>query len=135
MVISSIRAGAAKLRKVKNRIPSRALRALSCFKWVPLLGMTMAVAPNAFGGDVGSEVFTKACGPCHGKDGRAQTPAAKKLGVKNLSESKLTDAQIVKQILEGKLDQKKDSKMPGFKEKLTKAEIDSLVPVVKAFRK
>jgi len=52
-----------------------------------------------------------------------------------LSLSKLTDEQIVQQILEGKLDQKKESKMPAFKEKLTKAEIDSIIPVVKAFRK
>jgi len=106
-----------------------------CFRRVLLLGLAMAVAPAAFCGDGGSEVFTKACASCHGKDGKAQTPAAKKLGVKDLSESKLTDEQIAQQMLEGKLDPKKESKMPAFKEKLTKAEIDLLIPVVKAFRK
>ena len=97
--------------------------------------MVLAFAPAAVCGDEKSEVFAKACASCHGKDGKAQTPAAKKLGVKDLSESKLTDEQIVQQILEGKLDLKKESKMPAFKEKLTKAELDSLIPVVKAFRK
>jgi mono/diheme cytochrome c family protein len=82
-----------------------------------------------------SELFMKTCAPCHSKDGKAQTPAAKKLGVKDLSESKLTDEQIIQQILEGKLDPKKESKMPAFKEKITKAEIESLIQVVKGFRK
>ncbi len=45
------------------------------------------------------------------------------------------DAQIIQQILEGKQDAKATSKMPAFKEKLTREETESLVPVVKAFRK
>jgi mono/diheme cytochrome c family protein len=129
---SFVRAAAMNLREAKDRTQSRAWW---CFRRVLLLGLVLVVAPNAFGGDVGGEVFVKACAPCHGKDGKALSPAAKKLGVKDLSLSKLTDEQIVQQILEGKLDQKKDSKMPAFKEKLTKAEIDSIIPVVKAFRK
>ena len=129
---SFTRAAAMKLREAKDRTQSRASWR---FRRVLLLGLVLAAAPNAFGGDAGAEVFVKACGPCHGKDGKALSPAAKKLGVKDLSLSKLTDEQIVQQILEGKLDQKKDSKMPAFKEKLTKAEIDSIIPVVKAFRK
>jgi mono/diheme cytochrome c family protein len=82
-----------------------------------------------------NELFLKTCAPCHSKDGKAQTPAAKKLGVKDLSQSKLTDEQIVQQILEGKQDPKKASKMPAFKEKLSKEEIDALVSIVKSFRK
>jgi mono/diheme cytochrome c family protein len=128
----SIAAGAVKVREAENRT---LFRALSCFQLVLLLGLAVAVAPSAFCRDERSVLFAKACASCHGKDGKAQTPAAKKLGVKDLSESKLTDEQIVEQILEGKLDQKKESKMPSFKEKLTKAELDSLIPVVKAFRK
>ena len=81
------------------------------------------------------ELFEKICAPCHSKDGTAHTPAAKKLGVKDLSQSKLTDAEIIQQILEGKQDAKATSKMPAFKEKLTREETESLVPVVKAFRK
>jgi len=130
---SFTRAAAMKLREAKDRTQSRAWW---CFGRVLLLGLVSVVALYSFdGGDAGGEVFVKACGPCHGKDGKALSPAAKKLGVKDLSLSKLTDEQIVQQILEGKLDQKKESKMPAFKEKLTKAEIDSIIPVVKAFRK
>jgi mono/diheme cytochrome c family protein len=81
------------------------------------------------------ELFDKSCAPCHSKDGTAQTPAAKKLGVKDLSQSKLTDEQIADQIREGKQDKQGVSKMPAYKDKLTADEIKSLVTVVKGFRK
>ena len=101
-----------------------------------LLSACLSLSQTACAGEATTnELFIKVCAPCHSKDGKAQTPAARKLGVKDLSESKLTDAQIVQQILEGKQDPKAESKMPAFKEKLTSAEIDSLVPVVKEFRK
>lgn len=80
-------------------------------------------------------VFVKNCAPCHGKDGRAQTPAAKKLGVKDLTQSKFTDEQIVQAIREGKQPSKASAKMPAFKDKLTAEEIKVLVAAVKSFRK
>lgn len=82
-----------------------------------------------------SELFVKNCAPCHSKDGKAQTPAAKKLGVKDLSLSKASDDEIERRIREGKLPGEKESKMPAFKDKLTAEEVKSLVEIVKAFRK
>lgn len=81
------------------------------------------------------ELFAKHCVPCHGKDGRAQTAAAWKLGVKDLSLSKATDAEIEKQLIEGRKDSRGNLKMPPFRDKLSPDEIRSLIPVVKAFRK
>jgi len=92
------------------------------------------VSQTAFADDA-NDLFLKTCASCHGRDGKAQTPAAKKLGVKDLSQSTLTDAQIVQQITEGKQAGQDSSKMPAFNEKLTPEEIQSLVPVVKTFRK
>jgi mono/diheme cytochrome c family protein len=80
------------------------------------------------------ELFVKNCAVCHSEDGTAQTSIAKKLGVKNLSESKLTDAQIIQQISEDRQENQSPSRMPAFKERLTRPEIESLVPVVKEFR-
>jgi mono/diheme cytochrome c family protein len=85
-------------------------------------------------GNPAKELFAKNCAVCHGADGTAQTPLAKRLGVKDLSQSKLTDAQIKQQISEGRQENQSASKMPAFKEKLTRQEIESLVPVVKDFR-
>lgn len=79
------------------------------------------------------ELFLKNCSPCHGKDGKAETPAARKLGVKDLSLSKLTDAQIKQQIHEGKQENQATSKLPAFKDRLSDEEIKSLVPVIKEF--
>ena len=100
-----------------------------------LLGLIAMSASQLLHAGDPKELFDKVCAPCHSKDGTAQTPAAKKLGVKDLSQSKLTDAQIIQQILDGKLDPKSPSKMPPFKEKLAREEVESLVPVVKGFRK
>jgi len=52
----------------------------------------------------GEEQFSKNCAPCHGKDGKAQTSIARKLGVKDLTQSKLTDAEIERQIVDGRRD-------------------------------
>ena len=105
-------------------------------KWgsLGLLLIVTTAAPKACAGDP-KELFIKTCAPCHSKDGTAQTPAAKKLGVKDLSQSKLTDEQIVQAVREGKTDKEGSIKMPAFKEKLTSDEVESLVPVVKGFRK
>lgn len=101
---------------------------------VLLLGLMIGGSHSALAEDPG-ELFVKTCASCHGRDGKAQTPAAKKLGVKDLSQSKLTDAEIIKQIKEGKPAQDGSSKMPAFNEKLTPDQIQSLVPIVKEFRK
>ncbi len=81
------------------------------------------------------ELFVKNCAACHSADGTAQTSVARKLGVKDLSQSKLTDAQVIEQIAEGRQQNQPASKMPAFKDRLTRPEIESLVPVVKEFRK
>jgi len=99
------------------------------------ISILAVVSQPATAGDDPNELFVKTCASCHSKDGKAETPAAKKLGVKDLSLSKLTDAQIVEQIMDGKQDTQSSSKMPAFKEKLTPEQIQSLVPLVKSFRK
>jgi mono/diheme cytochrome c family protein len=102
---------------------------------VALLAATAAKAGERRSADPARELFFKNCASRHGRDGRAQTPAGKMLGAKDLSQSRLTDAQIVHQILEGRQENQKTAKMPPFKDRLTRQEIESLVPVVKEFRK
>ncbi len=113
----------------------RSARRLGGIIAAALLAATAVAAEEPKPTDPGRELFVKNCASCHSKDGTAQTPAGKMLGAKNLSQSKLTDVQIVQQILEGRQENQKTSKMPAFKEKLTRPEIESLVPVVKGFRR
>ena len=81
------------------------------------------------------ELFITHCAPCHGPDGRARTPAARKLCVKDLTESKLADPEIRRQITEGKNDKGGKQLMPSFREKLHGDEITALIAEVKKFRK
>jgi mono/diheme cytochrome c family protein len=83
----------------------------------------------------GKELFAKQCASCHGPDGKAQTPIARKLGVKDLTQSKLPEAEIEKQIVEGKRDDHGKVKMPSFKGKLSADEIKLLIKAVQELRK
>ena len=80
-------------------------------------------------------LFSQNCAPCHGKDGKARTPMAKKLGVKDLTQSKIPDAEIERQIRDGRKDPQGKQLMPAFEEKLSTNQIKELISTVKAFRK
>ena len=80
------------------------------------------------------EIFAARCASCHGTDGKARTPAGKKLGAKDLSVSNLSDAEIAARILEGVADSKGASRMPAFKDLLGAAEVAALAAKVKRFR-
>jgi mono/diheme cytochrome c family protein len=121
-----------KLRTERNRCCRRHLGgALG----LALLGLVAASAEETKPVSPAKELFVKNCAVCHSADGTAQTSVAKKLGVKDLSQSKLSDAQIIQQISEGRRESQSVTKMPAFKERLSRGEIESLVPVVKEFRK
>jgi len=95
--------------------------------------MVVPANQTAFSGEA-RERFEKNCASCHSKDGRAQTPVARQRHVQDLSECTLPDDKIVQQILQGTHGKTVDFKMPPFNEKLSRAEVESLVPLVKAFR-
>lgn len=82
----------------------------------------------------GSDVFAANCVPCHGPDGKARTPAGRKLHAADLTKSKLADADIEKQIAEGTKDAKGKERMPSFNARLSPAEIAALVAYVKTLR-
>ena len=89
---------------------------------------------GAFAAEPGAAAFENHCIPCHGPDGRARTPAGRKLGAQDLLESKLGDSEIAKQIRDGVKDPRGADRMPSFREKVTAAEVDALVAYVKTFR-
>lgn len=79
-------------------------------------------------------LFTTHCMSCHGPDGKARTPVARKLGVKDLTDSKTTDEEIERQILEGTKDKQGNQRMPPFKQKLSADDVKLLVAWVKSLR-
>ena len=82
----------------------------------------------------GTAVFENNCASCHGSDGRAQTPQGRKVKAHDLRESRLTDAEIERQIRAGSKIKKGTSVMPAFGRDLTDAEIQVVIMKVKAFR-
>ncbi len=84
----------------------------------------LALAAPAAGDDVAT-VFAQKCSVCHGKDGKGQIPMGQKLGAKDLTQTKLSAAELEKTIAEGR------GKMAGFRGKIADAEIKALAAYVK----
>ena len=100
---------------------------------IALLPLLLFVFPRiaAAQGD-GQKIFDSTCAKCHGADGTGNTPVGKAVGAKDLGSAeakKMTDADIHTQIEQGK------GNMPPFGGSLNKAQIDSLIPIVRAFGK
>jgi mono/diheme cytochrome c family protein len=80
----------------------------------------------------GQKLYDSTCAKCHGPDGTGNTVVGKAVGAKDLNSpeaKKLTDAEIHAQIDQGK------GNMPPFGGTLNKAQIDSLIPIVREFGK
>src|SRR5215813_3667622 len=117
---------------------TNAMELKSMSVWLVLLlviGFVVLDSVRVVGADGDTNVFLTHCAPCHGPDGRARTPAARKLNVKDLTQSKLPDAEIKRQIVDGRRDPAGKQQMPAFGDKLTDKEITPLIRQVKAFRK
>lgn len=83
----------------------------------------------------GRKLFLKNCAPCHGPDGRARNPAARKLGVKDLTVNTLPEDKIRTQIREGVQSVGNAGKMPAFKDAFSDEQLAALVAEVMQFRK
>jgi mono/diheme cytochrome c family protein len=102
-------------------------------RWL-VAGLLLA-ALELHGGPDGAALYEKYCIPCHGPDGRARSPAARKLKVKDLTASRLPDADIARQIANGTKDSGGKERMPSFKSDLAEAQLAALVGYVKSLRK
>jgi mono/diheme cytochrome c family protein len=86
-----------------------------------LLAATSTVASAA----EGKAVYVARCVSCHGTDGKGQTTIGKKLGVKDLTVSKLTAAEMEAVVTSGR------GKMTPFGGKLQAPEIKEVAAFVK----
>jgi cytochrome c6 len=79
----------------------------------------------------GAALYKARCAACHGADGSGNTTAGKSLKVVSFASSevqKATDAELTKIISDGK------GKMPAYGKKMTPAEIESLVAVIRTMK-
>ena len=79
-------------------------------------------------------LYSKHCASCHGKDGRSKTFKAKFNHARNLTEpgwhDAVSDERIFNSIANGR-----GGKMPAFGKKISEAEIDSLVLLVRGMKR
>ncbi len=80
------------------------------------------------------DLYSDNCASCHGADGKARTPAGRKIGAKDLTKSTLPDEELIQQITNGKKDARGVEKMPAFKEKLSTSDIAALAGYIKTLR-
>ena len=79
-------------------------------------------------------LYSKHCASCHGKDGRSKTLKAKFNHARNLTEpgwqDAVSDERLFNSIANGR-----GRKMPAFAKKMSEAEIDSLVLLVRGMKR
>ena len=84
------------------------------------------------------ELFNKRCATCHGQDGKGDTIVGAELKVSDLTQpevqARFTDAQLLKRILEGSVDKETGKgRMTAYRGKYPEADLEALIPVVRAF--
>jgi len=97
-----------------------------------LVSAILSFPVMSFAADGGAELFAAKCQACHGKAGDADSPMAKKFGVKPFSSAdvqKNSDADLTNIITKGK------DKMPSYDGKLTPDQIKSLVTYIRTLKK
>jgi mono/diheme cytochrome c family protein len=97
-----------------------------------VLAIAFAMSISAFAADATADVFKSKCASCHGADGKGDTPAGKKMNVKDLASDdvqKQSDADLAGVIEKGK------KPMPGYEGKVTKEQIDGLVKWIRTLKK
>jgi len=103
------------------------------FSLIALLPLILFAIPrSASAQSDGQKLFDTNCAKCHGPDGSGSTAIGKAVGAKDLRSAeakKLTDAEIFTQIDQGK------GNMPPFGGTLNKAQINSLIPIIRKFSK
>jgi mono/diheme cytochrome c family protein len=116
----------------------------SLFPWTLAFVISLGVALNARSGEReplatarrASQLYTKYCVSCHGRDGTAQTRKAKLNHARNISDAKwqdeVTDERIFNSIVNGR---NVRGNMPAFSKHLTDQEVELLVSYVRGLRK
>ena len=97
-----------------------------------VLAIAFAMSVSAFAADATADVFKSKCASCHGADGKGDTPAGKKMNVKDFASDdvqKQSDADLATVIEKGK------KPMPGYEGKVTKEQIDGLVKWIRTLKK
>ena len=102
------------------------------FKAAAAILLAVSIAGSAFAQAPGEAIYKAKCAMCHGADGLASTPTAKNLKVISFrapEKIKASDAQFIASTKNGK------DRMPGYKDKLTDAQIKDVTAFIRTLQK
>jgi cytochrome c553 len=103
-----------------------------------IIGVSLLFAPVAATSAEIPANWTKHCASCHGKDGKGQTNAGRKVGARDQTDPKyqqsFTDEMMIKAIKDGVIAKGKE-KMKPFAAKLSDDEIKLLVAYIRTLKK
>ena len=116
------------------RVPMKNPVLRAVLRLVAVAGLLVSSVEARAAAADGAALFAQLCAMCHGADGKAQTPIARKIGVKDLTVSKFTEAEVTQRIREGFRSKSGTPLMPAFKEKLTPDDTAAVVKFVLGLR-
>ncbi|HTC93201.1 MAG TPA: cytochrome c [Terriglobales bacterium] len=99
--------------------------------WMAAIVVSVFVATNGYADDATAALYKTKCQACHGADGTGNTPAGKKLGVKDIHSpevAKMSDTELFDITKKGK------DKMPSYDKKLTDDQIKDLVKYLRSLK-
>jgi len=100
---------------------------------LPSIKSTASATPPA---RTAAQIYSRYCSGCHGRDGSSQTQKGKYSHARDMTDAKwqddVTDERIYNSIMNGR---NVRGNMPGFKDKINQQEAESLVTLVRGFRK
>lgn len=105
------------------------------FRQVALVALSVSLltaTSNLRAEDKSPATFRQKCAACHGPDGKAQTPAAKNLGVKSFADpavAKMSDADLSAAIEKGK------GKMPSYGKAMSGDDVKAMVAYIRTLGK
>jgi cytochrome c6 len=120
-------------KRLKRTIVYLAVSTISISIVTLALAKSGNVIATSLPGAEAASVYNGKCAGCHGRDGRAKSAHARHEHARDLSaaewQDSVSDERIYNSISNGK------GKMPGFKKKLSDAQIDELVSYVRRLRR
>tara|TARA_R110002167_G_scaffold291383_2_gene496213 strand:+ start:518 stop:856 length:339 start_codon:yes stop_codon:yes gene_type:complete len=106
-------------------------------KIILTLALTGLFASTSIAADAAAN-WSEYCSRCHAKDGSGNTKPGRKLKLKDYRDAavqaEMTDEDIIKYIVEGVTSDRGKEEMPSYTEKMTKDEIEAMVPFIRALK-
>ncbi len=96
--------------------------------------IALALSNVALAAGPGQRLYNAKCSSCHGKDGKGDTEMGRKTQVKDLTDPKVQASFAGAVLIDELTNGMKDTKMPGYKGKLSDDEINAVAEYTRSLK-